>query len=575
MVLIGVFFLLVGFLAMLTTSSYLVARELDDRVRRVSIVADAVAAELEALPGESPERLLRRQALATGRAGEVSIALVSLEASVAPRRGGAWSHANPPRALPTWIPPSFDGVVSEVDGGTLHLVARSVRTPVRGAWGIVVDIPFGPEVWDAIRDATGVRVDDPTLDDGRDRSSTGASSGETVPWFTFVGHTAWESGAGAFHNVETLVSPRVFFNRVFGGQTRLGEVSLGYTFLVILVGVGVLLLIIEGTALVMGFVLARSITGSVHELFEGTEHVRRGDLTHRIKVATHDQLGELAASFNAMTASVKNLLQEAAEKKRLEEELRIARQIQMSLLPKDATAIPGVTVSATCVPAREVGGDYYELIRLDDERLGVLVADVSGKGTSAAFYMAELKGLLLSLGRIHHSPRQLLVEVNRTIAPHIDSRSFITMIYAVVDLRDRTLTCARAGHTPLLFVRANGQPPTAESFTPSGLVVGLDGFQTQFEDLIVEETLNVQTGDVAVLFTDGISEAMNAESDLFGEDRLGQLVEAHAGRAPADIRAEVLAGVTAFVDGAEQHDDMTLVLLKIDDPEVGMRAGRA
>ena len=129
-----------------------------------------------------------------------------------------------------------------------------------------------------------------------------------------------------------------------------------------------LFLIIEVVALVMGLALARSITSSIHELFMGTERVRHGDFTHRINIKTNDQLGELAGSFNQMTGSIENLLQTAAEKKRLEEELRIARQIQMSLLPRGPLDVPGLAVTALCVPAREVGGDYYDFFPLPGER---------------------------------------------------------------------------------------------------------------------------------------------------------------------------------------------------------------
>ncbi len=322
---------------------------------------------------------------------------------------------------------------------------------------------------------------------------------------------------------------------------------------------------IEVTALVMGLALARSITGAVHELFVGTEHVRKGDFGHRIVVGTRDQLGELADSFNAMTGSVKNLLQEAAEKKRLEEELRIARRMQMSLLPRDTTTIAGVTVSATSLPAREVGGDYYEFIPLGDRQLGILVADVSGKGTSAAFYMAELKGVILALSQTHLSPKQLLIEVNRIMAPHIDDGSFITMMYVILDLERNLLTYARAGHTPLIYVRGDADVPKAEVLAPGGLVVGLNGFHPQFDELIEEDSLPVGRGDVAVLFTDGITEAMNDVSDLFGEERLRQLVESHAALSAPSLREQILDAVKAFVGDADQHDDMTLVLLKVDD----------
>src|ERR1700681_119376 len=151
-------------------------------------------------------------------------------------------------------------------------------------------------------------------------------------------------------------------------------------------------------------------------------------------------------------ASIEDLLKQSAEKKRLEEELRIAHEIQMSLLPQGPLLMAGLSVTALCVPAREVGGDYYDFLPLDDHRVGVLIADVSGKGTSAALYMAELKGLVLSLSRIHTSPRTMLIALNRIIANHLDARSFITMTYALVDLRTKTMTYARAGHTPLIYL---------------------------------------------------------------------------------------------------------------------------
>src|SRR5204863_1716414 len=147
---------------------------------------------------------------------------------------------------------------------------------------------------------------------------------------------------------------------------------------------------------------------------------------------------------------------EQAEKQRLEEEPRIARQIQMSLLPQGTLSLPGLRASALCLPAAEVGGDYYDLLPLSPASMGVLVADVSGKGTSAALYMAELKGLVLSLSRIHDSPRELLMSANRIIAHNLDARSFITMTYAIIDLKAGTMTYARAGHTPLLYVPGGG-----------------------------------------------------------------------------------------------------------------------
>jgi serine phosphatase RsbU (regulator of sigma subunit) len=214
-----------------------------------------------------------------------------------------------------------------------------------------------------------------------------------------------------------------------------------------------------------------------------------------------------------------------------------------------------------------VGGDYYDFFRLDDHRLGLLVADVAGKGTSAALYMAELKGLLLSLSRIHESPKPLLSEVNRVLADNLDSRSFITMTYAIVDLQHRTLTYARAGHTPLLHYRAcDAGRPVVTSHAPEGLVLGLriEGVAARFDQILQEATLPLAPGDAFVFYTDGITEAMNPASDLFGEERLLDLV-AEFGHLPSDdLRDRILREVEAFVGDADQHDDMTMILLRVD-----------
>lgn len=189
--------------------------------------------------------------------------------------------------------------------------------------------------------------------------------------------------------------------------------------------------------------------------------------------------------------------------------------------------------------------------------------------------MAELKGLFLSLSRIYESPRELLVQVNRIIADHIDSRSFITMTYAVFDMDRRILTYARGGHTPLIHMRGQGNPLAADMLIPSGLVVGLEGFESQFEALIEEASLSVGHGDVIALFTDGISEAMNTADDLFGDDRLCRLVQENATVSAEALRDLILSDVEAFVGSADQHDDMTLVLLKIDSDGAPLAASGA
>jgi sigma-B regulation protein RsbU (phosphoserine phosphatase) len=377
----------------------------------------------------------------------------------------------------------------------------------------------------------------------------------------------WESSQSRLATVALSFRLSQIYNRLSLAQSmRVSTLTLGEALLVTLGVVAVLFLIIEIVALVMGLALARSITSSIHQLFMGTERVRQGDFTHRIDIRTKDQLGELAGSFNQMTGSIENLLQTAAEKKRLEEELRIARQIQMSLLPRGPLDVPGLGVTALCVPAREVGGDYYDFFPLPDDRLGVLIADVSGKGTSAALYMAELKGLVLSLSQIYFSPRQLLVEVNRIISENLDARSFITMTYAVLDLERGSMTYARAGHTPMIFLPGPASAVRgARVLVPNGMVLGLriDGAAEKFSELLEEDQVALNDGDVIVLYTDGITEAMNAASDLFGDARLGRLVEEHGHLESGELRERILREIEAFVGGADQHDDMTMILMKV------------
>jgi phosphoserine phosphatase RsbU/P len=314
-------------------------------------------------------------------------------------------------------------------------------------------------------------------------------------------------------------------------------------------------------ALALGLMLARSITRGVHALSVGTEKLREGDFSHVIALRSRDQLGELAASFNLMSRGIQQLMREQADKERLEEELRIARQIQMSLLPGEGlVSVPGVRIAALCLPAAEVGGDYYDLLPLGPTRMGVLVADVSGKGTSAALYMAELKGLVLSLSRIYDSPKRLLAEANRILSANMDARSFVTMTYAVVDTAARCMRYARAGHNPLIHLQAR----TGKSviLAPAGLGLGLDAGE-RFEAILEECEVPLESGDFFLFFTDGLSEAMNAGAELFGEGRLRRILEESQGLGSEELRERILEEVRGFVGDALPHDDMTLVVLKV------------
>jgi sigma-B regulation protein RsbU (phosphoserine phosphatase) len=607
--LIVAFFLLCGFLLFYNFSSYLVQSRLRALSDQARFLAQSTALEIQRAGGRDVGGILtRRQANVAEQYPGLSMAVVAANrACDGSARGsdgklqppdarsitaGPWNQVESPRRLPGWIPCSgFAGVLAyshrklaTADEEDTHLLVRAVAFPDSPSPGyaVVVDLLVNDRVRQQLRQETGVEVKSVNAAQGSGAGEAGPLAGRdgghesdrpvpptagllsSLP--SLMEYRDWSTGVPGTLTVTTGLSIPELYDRISAAEGSVGR-TFGQGLLLVLFVIGALFLIIEGIAAIAGFALAKSITGSVHELFTGTERVRQGDFTHKIAVRSEDQLGELAGSFNQMTASIEDLLRQAAEKKRLEEELRIAHEIQMSLLPQGPLVMPGLSVTAICVPAREVGGDYYDFLPLDDHRVGVLIADVSGKGTSAALYMAELKGLILSLSQIHTSPRDLLIAANRIIAEHLDARSFITMTYAVLDLRGRTMTYARAGHTPLIYVPGPGvDSRRARILAPDGLVLGLKIDKGEmFERLLQQDTIPLHAGDLYLFFTDGISEAMNARDDCFGEHRLAQLAESHADLRSDELRERVLREIAAFVGDAPQHDDMTMILLKVDD----------
>jgi sigma-B regulation protein RsbU (phosphoserine phosphatase) len=589
--LILVFFLLGASVFSMNVSAYLFKDGYDDVIRDTSVLSDGAAGEIARVPAAAAETIARvqRNGARTRNHPSLSMLFVPTDGSKLTRAAaGEWKHAPVPETMPGWLGPAgFEGTVvvpdADAPAGTA-LVIRSVKPAMAGTTRlgyVVADIPIDGALVDQLYESTGIRAAVPVVRPTSSSGTEGENARPNTPQadeFLLFGRSVaffdahdWLTG----RNLRTTFSmkyriPEIYGRLITAQSAQIGGMSLAQVILWVLIFVAVLFLIIQMAALTMGLALARSITSSIHELFMGTERVRQGDFAHRIRISTKDQLGELADSFNQMTGSIENLLQTAAEKKRLEEELRIARQIQMSLLPRGPLEMPGLGVTALCVPAREVGGDYYDFFTLAHDKIGVLIADVSGKGTSAALYMAELKGLVLSLSQIYQSPRQLLLEVNRIISENLDSRSFITMTYAVLDLGKGVMTYARAGHTPLIYLAGPGAADRdAQILVPNGMVLGLriDGAAQKFEELLEEDQIALNNGDVIVLYTDGITEAMNPANDLFGDQRLSRIIEEHGHLESGELRERILREIEAFVGGADQHDDMTMILIKIERTE--------
>lgn len=590
-------FSLLGFLLVFfDISSYLVQNRLTDLTEQASTLARTTMIEVERTPFEGrPEVLRRRQGVLETRYPDISLAIVPTAGT--PRCGVEPSKdlppPSPPGSLPRWVKcRGFTGLLlydsSAGNASHLRLVARAAAMPNRPNpdYAVLVDLPVDAAIALESLQGAGIRLGSLSLVSG-DSGATplqGASAEKAAPagsepqsifnTVTFLTYTDWQHGLSGRAALEMNVQVGTLYRWLGGDQGRGAGAAFSRILFFMLAGIGALLLVIEMVALGNGLALAREITDSVDELFLGTQRVRGGDFTHPIAVSTGDQLGDLASSFNEMTTSIDGLLQERNEKRRMEEELRIARDIQMSLLPQGPLSVPGLSVAALCAPAREVGGDYYDFLPLDGGRIGLLVADVSGKGTSAALYMAELKGLMLSLSRIHSSPRALLVEADRIIAHHLGTRSFITMIYAVIDLKAGTLTCARAGHTPFILIPAAPGERRARVLAPDGMVLGLNlDAGERFERLLREVTIPLNDGDLFFFFTDGISEAMDCDGACYGEPRLTAFLERSAAESAETIRDRLVEDIAAFVDGRPQHDDITMIVLKIEEAQgLGLKA---
>jgi sigma-B regulation protein RsbU (phosphoserine phosphatase) len=248
------------------------------------------------------------------------------------------------------------------------------------------------------------------------------------------------------------------------------------------------------------------------------------------------------------------------ERERLQREFEIARRVQFSFLPREKPKLKGIDLASICIPAMEVGGDYYDFIELDDHRLGVVIGDVSGKGISAAFHMTLTKGFLKSQAKSGLSPREIMINLNELFYENVERGTFISMIYGIFDLQSRTFTFARAGHNPLLIQK--GMDDKVEILCPKGLALGLEK-GTLFERVIEEYTIGIQSNDIFVFYTDGFSEAMNNKKEEFGEDRLQKLLQKNSLPSAEHIINHIKTEIINFVGDAPQHDDMTMLVVKI------------
>ena len=353
--------------------------------------------------------------------------------------------------------------------------------------------------------------------------------------------------------------PSLLNRKLFSALGNIG--SIAATSLLILGGV---FLVIELGSLVTGILLTRTITSAVNDLYRATQRVQAGDLSFRVRVPNRDQLAALGDSFNSMTQSVSTLIEEQRKRQRLENELSIAHEVQQQLFPHALPKWPGIELEAVCRPARVVSGDYYDFIRITPRHLAIALADISGKGISAALLMASLQAALRSdvlryrEGQPGYQPSQLntaeiVSHLNRHLFRNTSDERYATVFFGVYDTETRLLHYTNAGHLAPIYI-AGGR---VERLETGGMVVGL------FSDVpFAQGTIEIEPGALLIAYSDGLIEPQNVYGEEFGTERMIQLVKRNQNESPQAIAAELMRAAEEWSGSPEQADDMTVVVAR-------------
>jgi sigma-B regulation protein RsbU (phosphoserine phosphatase) len=332
--------------------------------------------------------------------------------------------------------------------------------------------------------------------------------------------------------------------------------AIGPLLITVLLAVGIVFLLIEIAALATGVVMTRTITRAVDDLYEATVRVRSGDFGPRIRVHQRDQLGALGASFNEMTSSISELIDEQAKRQKLENEIVIAREVQSQLFPQVLPSVPGLQLAAICRPARVVSGDYYDFILTGKNCVAIALADISGKGIFAALLMASLQATLRSQAALDTNcgTAELVARLNRHLFRNTSDDRYATFFYAVYDAEARTLTYTNAGHLGPFLVEGD----TVKELTEGGTVVGL------FEEFpYTQQTIRVEPGSLLVAFSDGLTEPENVYGEEYGSQRLKEEIMRQRSAVPDRIAENLIAAAEQWAGSPEQADDITVVVARM------------
>lgn len=328
--------------------------------------------------------------------------------------------------------------------------------------------------------------------------------------------------------------------------------------------VGAVFLAIEMASLVTGIVMTRTITAAIASLYSATRHVQEGDLSYRVRSPHRDQLAALGESFNSMMHSVSTLIEEQRGRQRLENELSIAHEVQQQLFPHSLPKLPGIEIEAICRPARMVSGDYYDFIRIGPTRLGIALADISGKGISAALLMANVQAALRSdvlryrngQPGAHHEEidtSEIVSHLNLHLFRNTSNERYATFFFGVYDSETRQLHYTNAGHLPPVYICGG----TVRRLETGGMVVGL------FNDVPYQQgAVEIEHGGMLIAYSDGLIEPENVYGEEFGTERLVEVAMRNKNESARTIAEAMMHAAEEWSGSPEQADDMTVVVMR-------------
>ncbi|HTX42836.1 MAG TPA: SpoIIE family protein phosphatase [Acidobacteriaceae bacterium] len=520
-----------------------------------------------------------------------------------------------PPVIPAWLHGSFSRIVR--DNGQLWLRAADQQTFDGHTTTVISSVPLEKENVDAIARELGlvrifmpaslsasppppgthwavsaapagepkIEINGQSADQPGSNSVVGGYLGHgdhfydiPVTFLAPLDTVDWTSGKPVDVYADVTSRPSLLYKRLFITSLRIGTAVRE-----IIIGIAIFFGILELLAFLAAVRLNRTITRSVHDLYEATLAIDSGNLGHRIQVQRRDQLGALGRSFNTMAASLERLLAEQREKQRLQNELAIAHEVQANLFPHGQVALPMLEIHGVCLPARTVSGDYYDFLLFGQTGLGIALGDISGKGISAALLMATLHSAVrayrfageelvtegvaaLASPRTRHTgeqevecaelfeePARILALLNRHLYRSTQPEKYATLFLAHYDGLSRRLIYSNGGHLPPFLLRANDAVTRLDR---GGSVVGLLDELSWEQDVV-----RMGSGDILIAYSDGCTEPENDFGE-FGEERLLDVVRRHRHLPLESISEQVMQSLRSWIGDQEQPDDITLVLAR-------------